>query len=214
MAFRWPCSAHLWKLAKCWLMLSDQEKRKSPHRPVYLVTDHRDHSWHGYDTINRCNEQSLWELDKGQPWTISGGHLQRLITVSTARYDRQHLQQQMPKTWPRETSRAVWLLCVQSKHHSESPPGIITPSLSLFTAEPLASAAHGCGSGSVPASALNVHHSADADFVDPTHKLDPENVHSHILIVQSIFYLLFYISIEPAGRSQHHKQAQLSLNDG
>ena len=130
MGFRWPCSAHLWTPAKCWLMPGDQEKSKSPHRHVYLVTDHRDHSRHGYDTINRCNEQSLWELDKGQLWPVSAGHLQCLITISTARYESQHLQQQMPKTWPRETSRAVRLLCVRSKGHSESPPGIIMPSLS------------------------------------------------------------------------------------
>lgn len=45
--------------AECRLKPGGQEESESPHRNVCLVTDYRYHSWCGYDTINRCDEQSL-----------------------------------------------------------------------------------------------------------------------------------------------------------
>ena len=66
----------------------------------------------------------------------------------------------------------------------------------------------------MPVSALNMHHGAHTDFMDPTHELDLENVDSHIPIIQRIFYMLFYIGINIDGRTQRHKRAQLSLDGG
>lgn len=50
--------------------------------------------------------------------------------------------------------------------------------------------------------------------MDLTHELDPENVDSHIGIVQSISHMLLYIGIKPAGRPRHRQRAPLRLDGG